>query len=214
MRDAASQERERARGEPLLGLLRRSTRSLHDTIERRLRLGEPHCAVAVDHYTCFLRASLVALGALEPIVIGILEPAPTTRVAALLGDLAVLGASVSMPPRVAPSRRLRALEDRAAAHGAAYVVEGSSLGGLALAARVEAALGREALRYLRLRGEDTGPAWRRFVQRLEEFGRSACPAERDRARTGARTTFGIYARAFAAEGLLASAPTGDRVVGG
>jgi heme oxygenase len=94
--------------------------------------------------------------------------------------------------------------DDASAFGAAYVVEGSMLGGQHVARAVarDLGLGTERLRYLRPADVAVGPRWTAFVEALDAFGAVASPAEWTAAEAAARSTFEAFTEAFRREGLL------------
>ncbi|MFO0675677.1 MAG: biliverdin-producing heme oxygenase [Polyangiaceae bacterium] len=148
----------------------------------------------------FLRASLAVLETLEPAVARFLpEHTGPSRVDALASDLASL--DVAGPDAAVVTPTIANLAD---AYGAAYVMEGSALGGMVLARRVDAglSLGGRSLRYLTLRGTETGTAWKRFIAELDTWGRTASPAERARSIDVAIATFAAYADACAKYGAI------------
>lgn len=144
-----------------------------------------------DRYAGFLRASLAAVSGIEAALLTWLpQSCSPSRVAALEVDLRGLGEPAHHRAFWAPT--LGSLDD---AYGVAYVVEGSTLGGLVMADRFEAQ-GIDQTSYLRLRGKQTGPHWRRFLDALERD-----VTDRDRACTAAVATFEAYGAAFAAHGM-------------
>ncbi len=94
--------------------------------------------------------------------------------------------------------------DLAAALGASYVIEGSQLGGLHVAAAVASDLGLrdDALTYLRPAGAPVGIRWNAFVARLDAFGATATPQDWRTAEAAAIDTFAAFATAFRREGLI------------
>jgi heme oxygenase len=81
------------------------------------------------------------------------------------------------------------MADRAAAFGALYVVEGSTLGGTIIARQVERSLGFTAgagCSYFRSYGAALGPMWKAFGRRLLDL---SDPAFDDRAVASANRTF-------------------------
>jgi heme oxygenase (biliverdin-IX-beta and delta-forming) len=178
------------RSASLLDGLRVATRARHAALDASLRLG------SVSHYLEFVQASHAALEQLEPAIAARLPEALrvrfcTGRVAALAADLATLGAA----PRPALPPPLLIGED--AALGAAYVLEGSSLGGVVIAARVERDLQVRATSYLRLHGRDTGARWAAFAAQLALHPQSA------QAEAAACAVFDHYLCAFRISGALA-----------
>jgi heme oxygenase len=174
----------------LLAALRARTAAQHAALD-----GAFHGALTRARYVGFLRGSLAVLAALEPALARWLPQAVTpSRVDRLRADLRALAAD----PEVAPVSI--GVASFAAGLGAAYVIEGSTLGGVMLAERFTAELGLDpaATSYLRLRGRDTARHWRGF---LDELARA--DADRHEVCAAAAATFEAYAAAFAAHGALA-----------
>ena len=150
-----TQLRDDGDGETLLAALRRETRPLHDRVDALAAL-DPVTPAA---YERFLSAMLAAHRPLS----SVLDNAD--QIAWLEADLRALGqdpddvpAALDPPPRwLTDSSRL----------GAAYVIEGSALGGRALLPGVVATLGDAATRFITGRGEATGARWRDVRARLE-----------------------------------------------
>lgn len=187
---------------PLLVALRSRTATQHQRLDASLDMAH---ALTVHRYDTFLRASLAVVEVLEPIVERVLGgfDGPTRR-ARLSDDLQVVASRRTAPTHAAPDAaplEVRCPSTVAEAFGCAYVLEGSTLGGLVLARTVEPALdlrAGEGTSYLRLRGERTGEQWRAFLARLEHFGSHASPLDREAACELAGATFDAYSTAFAA----------------
>ena len=164
--------------------LREVTRAQHAALDAQLRLESPTA------YVRFAIATLAAIEMLEPAISAHVAGFGSDRDAALRADLEELGAAPA--PALAHPR----LATPSAAFGAAYVMEGSTLGGLVLANRVEA-LGLTATRYLRLRGSATGARWKQFLAELDRSvtDRAACCAT-------AVATFAHYEAAYRQYGSL------------
>ncbi|HET9622106.1 MAG TPA: biliverdin-producing heme oxygenase [Kofleriaceae bacterium] len=176
----------------LLAALRARTAAQHAALDDAFR-----GALTRDRYVAFLQASLAVLARLEPALATWLPAAVTpSRVERLRADLAALGAAPG-----ADAGNVAVPATRAASLGAAYVVEGSTLGGLMLAERFERALGigLEATTYLRLRGRDTARHWRGFLAELA----TAAASDAAEACAAAAATFDAYAAAMRAHGALA-----------
>jgi|GEM_PF-4530 len=118
--------------------------------------------VGLDDYRAFLEGMYGFHVALEAALPGGLAPFEAPRpsraeaLAADLGDLglnaerlAALPRPAALPPHADPDQRA----------GLAYVLAGSTLGGLALARHLQTRLGNPPCRFLRLNGEDTRSRW-------------------------------------------------------
>ena len=90
----------------------------------------------------------------------------TRRNAGLIAlDLGAIG--IEQEKEVAD--RLPAISNHAAAMGALYVMEGSTLGGKIISKTIAERLGKEeGLRFFRGYGAETGPMWKKFTQYLED----------------------------------------------
>ncbi len=182
----------------LLDALRAHTADDHARLDAALPMQDGRLSPEV--YAGFLRASAAAVSQLEPAVARWMGPPADgrARATALAADLESLGLGDAPPLAVeVPQPR-----DRMEALGAAYVMEGSALGGLVLARRVAEAIPGATTHYLTLRGPETRAHWRAFMERLGAEGDAASEAERARATAFARETFQAYSRAFEAVGLL------------
>lgn len=208
------------RGGSLLAQLRQRTASSHERLDVGLGMD---ASLTPARYDAFLRASLAVVEGLEAAVaghVGRFDPSCPSRATCLRHDRRVLAEAESLAPdELAPSWNvparlgeaeavlLRRPASLAEAYGAAYVLEGSSLGGMVLARVVEEVLGFDGpppTTYLRLRGARTGEAWRWFLSCLDAFDAIATPAERGAACDFALRTFDAYHAAFAREGVLRS----------
>ena len=167
-----------------LDQLREATRAQHAALDAQLRLDSPAACVR------FAIATLAAIETLEPAIAVRLAGFGGDRVAALRADLAELGAAP------APALAHPPFASTSAGFGAAYVMEGSTLGGLVLASKVDA-LGLTATRYLRLRGTATAARWKQFLAELDRSvtDRAACCA-------AAVATFAHYEAAYRQYGSL------------
>jgi heme oxygenase len=188
-----------ARTEPgasgLLAALRRATRAHHQRLDTALT-----GTFTRDRYVAFLRASLAAIEPIEPAIERWRPAGGAPSRDRLRADLSALGAP-------APARSAAEIfADADAALGAAYVVEGSALGGQVLARRVEVALGAVPTSYLAPHGAPaTGARWRSFLAALERHGAATTAAAHARACAAACATFDRFTAAFVAAGLLAAA---------
>ncbi|HEY4238621.1 MAG TPA: biliverdin-producing heme oxygenase [Kofleriaceae bacterium] len=100
------------------------------------------------------------------------DPARRRRADLLCADLVSLGKDPAKAPTCAS---LPDIADLSRALGAAYVLEGSALGGPFVIAKVRYAV---PTRYLRGYGRDTGPLWKRFgaIVAAEVADAEACVA--------------------------------------
>jgi heme oxygenase len=181
--------------------LRASTHPRHEALDRALM--PPGTAWTRARYQRFLRGTLAVVDTVEPAIALLLpDVAPVgtpSGTARLCHDLRALGDDGVVTPIAT-----RALDDRPAAFGAAYVLEGSMLGGQHVAQAVahDLGLGDEGLAYLRPAGIAIGPRWKTFVAALDAFGASATAADWRAAETAANATFEAFAGAFRREGLI------------
>jgi heme oxygenase len=182
-------------GSDLLAALRRATRARHQRLDTAIT-----GSFSRDRYVAFLRASLAAIDAIEPAIERWRPAGAAPSRERLRADLIALGE----PAPAAAAAEV--LADIDAALGAAYVLEGSALGGQVLARRVEAALGDAPTRYLAPHGGPaTGVRWRQFLVELERHGAAAPASARARACAAACATFDRFIDAFVAAGLLTAA---------
>ncbi len=144
-----------------------------------------------DGYRAFLIAHARALPAAEARMAALPFAATLTpRVPLLAGDLAVLGSAMPMPlvyPRPAASNEQ---EDRAAAWGTLYVVEGSRLGGAMLARGVPTGWPTAYLGAVHPAG-----GWRAIRAAVDAAGIDKDDQWHARMVAGALETFDLYARA-------------------
>ncbi|MDP4026407.1 biliverdin-producing heme oxygenase [Methylobacterium sp. NEAU 140] len=116
----------------------------------------------------------------EPAIGGALgDPAfldPRRRLGALVADLAALGLSPGGIAALPAARPIR-LPDPAAATGALYVLEGSTLGGRLIARHIAALHGADApCAYYRAHGSGSGAMWAAFRGRLDALPEAGAPA--------------------------------------
>jgi heme oxygenase len=181
----------------LLERLRDCTRDRH----RRLDSGMDFRRDGVTHerYVAFLRGVFAVVSPLETALARWFVPeAGASRSERLLADLDRLGGRADIVPI-----SIRLPIDRAEAYGCAYVLEGSTLGGVALAPIVYQALGRDTpTSYLRLRAENTGRIWHAWLRKLNAFGETATHGEIEAACDMACATFDAYTESLRAMGAL------------
>lgn len=191
----------------ILAALRSATREAHAELDAQLALTD---SLTRLRYATFLRASLAVVAPIEArIACWLGLPADGfCRATALRADLEALGDSADRSSRSSGpiffADDVPSISSFAEAMGAAYVVEGSALGGVVLARAIEKRLGADCpRRYLALRGAETGARWREFVHALEQWGAHAPAHGRVMACESARATFAAYSAAFAAAGAFA-----------
>lgn len=187
----------------LLAALRTRTGAQHERLDAALAVTSD---ITLPRYDAFLRASLAVIEVVEPAVEALLGgfdgPSRRERLRADLAAVAARGSVAPSDPAVVEIRRPASVAE---AFGCAYVLEGSTLGGVVLARTVEPALdlaAREGTSYLRLRGERTGELWRAFLVRLERFDAEASAGDRDAACEYAASTFEAYSEAFRRVGAV------------
>jgi heme oxygenase (biliverdin-IX-beta and delta-forming) len=166
-------------------LLRAATREEHERLDAlmgRFDLKER------EGYRDFLTAHALALPAVEAALDAegfaneLADWPGRRRTDAIAADLAVLDGAMPAP-LAAP-----ALATPAARWGAAYVLEGSRLGGVYLAKQIADDLPRSYL------GSPQPPGhWRSFIERLDRA--IALPGETEEAQNAARAVFALFERA-------------------
>jgi heme oxygenase len=187
----------------LLDRLRQCTRERHEHLDAGIDFRRG--TVTSERYAAFLQGSLAVVEPLEAALARWFPAADTrSRSECLRDDLRRLGfrsdvarARVRLPVHVAQ------------AYGCAYVLEGSALGGLALAPIVAEALGVPAS-YLRFREADTGRAWRAWLDKLKAFGDGASEDDIRAACDMACATFDAYAESLRTAGAFAEHPACSR----
>ncbi|SFC86774.1 biliverdin-producing heme oxygenase [Massilia yuzhufengensis] len=181
-----------ARDTDVLAALRAATATRHEALDSGLPLSAPGASLA--DYAAHLRMLRDWLAPLQAWLAGFpdgpqahaaLPPVP--RLALIDADLAepgLPGEPAARPPAVWPL-------DASAAYrwGAAYVIEGSQLGGAVLYARLAGPLAPHPLRYLRGDAGGPGPRWRAFMQALRAAVRT--PEEIADACAGACAAFDV-----------------------
>ncbi|RYY40433.1 MAG: biliverdin-producing heme oxygenase [Chitinophagaceae bacterium] len=151
--------------------LKEDTRRVHETLEARL-LPYLEAVTDADTYAHLLRAFHSYYAALEKAVAKVLRPDAlpdfTQRRKAewLLLDLEALGRPTH--DRELPASLLPAIDDEAAAWGALYVLEGSTLGGRLICRMLDKQLPGAPLRFFGGYGAQTGPYWMAFLGAFEK----------------------------------------------
>jgi heme oxygenase (biliverdin-IX-beta and delta-forming) len=191
----------------ILSALRRETAPLHARLDGALDFSPARLDRA--RYGRFLHATAELLDPLEQALaaapdFGAHLPDRELREkrALLARDLTALGVCDPVVPAAVPP-----LADAAAAFGAAYVLEGSMLGGAVLAKSLgpSLALSREqGLAYLTAYGPELGVMWQRFVAALTAFGAELDDGARARLIASARAVFDAFYTHYAHKGVLAT----------
>jgi heme oxygenase len=158
---------------PLLPALKQATRGHHDRLESRLDIMGP--AYGLAEYTRLLQAFLGFHRPLEARlarVPGLPARVPDLQQRAKAGwlaeDLTVLGLDADSIARLPECKALPEFPDTATALGALYVVEGSTLGALAIGPHFRRRLGVESGaggRYFAAYGRETMARWKDFGAR-------------------------------------------------
>ncbi len=181
----------------LHALLKMQTLASHQRLDDAVR----HALVEKAGYVAFLRGAFEAIAAASPALVrfGVAsEEEMARRTAALTEDLASLGAAP-----LTPALGLDAPDSIEEAWGAAYVIEGSALGGRVLSKAAARMLGIPAASraYLDLHGDETAARFRAFVDRMDAWDAGSGPRARADAARGAEAMFARYAAAFRAAGI-------------
>ena len=181
--------------------LREKTANLHVQTEKALDLmGQ---SVTLERYLAVLTALHSVYGKLEPAVIDHagwnelgLDMGARRKLPLLEADLAFIDGQLvqtarsASAPRVSSDPAAPALESFAAALGAAYVIEGSTLGGAFIHRHLSTLFsldGGQGTRFFNCYGTETSSRWKQFLAALE---RAPLDAEgRQQARAGAVQTF-------------------------
>ncbi len=183
----------------ILAALRGATREQHARLDAALDLTGPSLSLA--RYVAFLRGSAEVLFPLEralgqlPGWVAALPDAPERRRSHLLAlDLGALGDDAPRGESPVP-----AIATVAQGFGCAYVLEGSTLGGVVLARAIEPALGLSPTRgtaYLRAYGDAVGPRWKTFLEGLGAFAKDLSTTGRGELVAAANATFEAFEGAF------------------
>lgn len=152
--------------------LKRETATIHARMEREIGLADAR--LSLPRYI-FLLARLYGFhAAWEPTVARALGDdafwAPRQRLPLLAADLAAFGFSPADIAALPACPRLPPLDTPARAMGSLYVLEGSRLGGAAVARNLERALrvaDRRGYAYFAADGDAVADRWRTFLGRLE-----------------------------------------------
>ena len=195
--------------------LREKTASLHVQTENALDLMGP--SVTLERYLAVLRLLHSVYAKLEPATLDHagwnelgLDMGARRKLPLLEADLAFIegrlasaktARSPAAPPTACEPATLP-VESFAAALGAAYVMEGSTLGGAFIRRHLEALFGLDGgqgTRFFNGYGTETGSRWKQFLAALE---RAPLDAEgRERALAGAVGTFELILGRAASQGV-------------
>ena len=195
----------------LLSLLKDQTREQHAQLEAMLPLPESAAShvAQLKAYFGFVepweRALAAVLAEADPIRAG------RGKTAWLVDDLDFWGVDSEQREQLPRTTRLPSLASRPEILGAAYVLEGSTLGGRFIAQHLEEQLGfrdDRGYRYFRSYGPQVGAQWQAF---RAELSRASSPAHDPLMVRSARETFGLLHRWFSsqlAHGRIPSHATG------
>ena len=165
--------------------LKSGTLDLHREAERHVRILDPDATAST--YECYLtrmygfHAALeAAFAAHHGLAVAGFDAAGRRKQHLLAADLATFGVGVASLPR-SPEPPLLTLDH---ALGAAYVIEGSTLGGAFILSRLQPEICAGATAFLGGYRKETGPMWRRFGAIVE-----AAAHDLDQLVVAARATF-------------------------
>lgn len=197
--EATSSEREpssqRALRKDILTRLKIETAAEHSAVEDAARIMHPR--LTLDEYRGYLEKSYGYYAAVEGLLcrLGVwdaleLPVEERLKLPLLVRDLEVLGTS---PASVVICDAPPDLRTVAEAAGAAYVLEGSTLGGKVISRHVRHRLGDAVPRsFLDCYGENIGSNWQAFRAALLRFAKSR--ASEDAMISGAKETFQTFTR--------------------
>lgn len=186
-----------------LELIRASTASAHRALENTLEVGRPDAGESA--YTRYLEALWGWLAPLESALWAaawpeaIAAPARSGKLRWIEADLRARGRDPSWIAALPRQLTLPRLDSIAERFGAAYVVEGSQLGGQFLLRRLGPRISPLPARWLEGYGRETPARWRSFVAVLGAQLTSRADAEL--AAHSARTTFELAHDWFAQRGV-------------
>ena len=119
----------------MLTKLKKATEDLHREIEKEnLAARIVSNEISLEEYKLLLLQNYIAYAVTEPSIAKYLDHYEIQKTPRLLGDLEQLGVACTIPVRVRETFRV---VNRAEALGAAYVVEGSALGGMVIAKEIK-----------------------------------------------------------------------------
>ncbi len=149
----------------ILARLKEATAGIHQQVERQVRILDPQAPASayVDYLSKLLGFHAPLEHALEGAGLPVLEGRAKTPL--LAQDLWALGVD---PEYLAWCRQLPQVSTRAQALGAAYVLEGATLGGKHVLSRLGDRAPAHASRYLDCYGPQVGARWNAFRQTLRE----------------------------------------------
>lgn len=146
----------------------------------------------MEAYARLLRMTLLVVAPLEPAISRYLPDffiEGRSRADAIRADLTTLGVS-PVPASVA----VPAIADLSDAFGAAYVLQGSMLGGAVIKRALERDLRPDTrpTSYLDYLGSDLGQTWKSFTTRLDVYGQQAEAPAWSRVLRTAQDTFAAF----------------------
>jgi heme oxygenase len=175
----------------LLERLRVETRPAHDQIERAVDLDGSTDSIA--RYRSLLERFYGFYAAWEPAAEPVIDDdaffQPRRKLGLLEHDLRALGLGTADIAKLPRCTALVPMASPAAAFGAMYVTEGSTLGGTVIARRIRDALGLNettGCAFFRSYGRATGAMWTAFRRKLQSL---SSPSFDDAAVASAHQTF-------------------------
>jgi heme oxygenase (biliverdin-IX-beta and delta-forming) len=184
--------------------IRSLTRDVHVRLEQRMNVERGEWSR--ERYVAFLRGTLAVVAAVEPAIERhlrpfVLGPEPDGLAAGRLEhDLKAVGADPTAPA----ASRVPLVTDTASAFGAAYVLEGSRLGGQVVSRLLGSQLGLvpDQMTYLASSGTPVGPHWKAFCAALDAFGATADARTSRTVGEAAVETFASFEQALEDAGAL------------
>lgn len=178
----------------MLTKLREATEDLHREIEKEnLAALIVSNEISLEEYKLLLLQNYIAYAITEPSIAKHLDHYEVYKTPRLLRDLEQLGVTTTLP---AHTREMFRIINKAEALGAAYVVEGSSLGGMVIAKQIKNCPALEGIgdHYFFNGDRENVKSWNAFSKFLKN--REFTPLEEIQAIDKAKETFLFFGDVF------------------